>query len=99
VQPRRPIIPASLEEARVTLEYMVSIALGYAFGVLLALSFKPRRGRGGLAEKLAVMMAPGTGQDPKVVDQRIDRLYKLINLGVSGTTVIGSVYTGFKSVL
>jgi hypothetical protein len=96
-QPKQPIIPNSLAKTQETLEYMVSIALGYAFGVLLAVTFKPRRG--GLAEKLVMIMALGAGQDPKMVDQRIDRLYRLIKLGVSGTTVIGSVYTGFKSML
>ncbi|HYD05201.1 MAG TPA: hypothetical protein VEC60_05725 [Reyranella sp.] len=101
MQPRSPIIPDSPEHWRDTVEYVASIALGYAFGVLLAISLKSRRGRGSLAEKLAMMMAPGGAgmQDPKAIDQRIDRLYKLINLSVSGTTVIGSVYTGFKSVL
>lgn len=99
-----PILPEGPTDWRETLEYVTSISLSYLLGALLARAARPIRltpaRRGGTAGKLATFLAKHvTGKPGEPLDQRIQRMVKLIQLGVSASTAIGAVYTGFKSIL
>jgi len=99
-----PILPASAVDWRETLEYSVSIALSYLLGSLLAAIARPLKLKGksknAAMAKLATFMAKHVaGRKGEPMEARIQRMVKLIQLGVSASTAIGAIYTGFKNVL
>lgn len=98
------ILPDSRVAWRETLEYVTSIALSYLLGATLARVAQPMKLTGGRSNgrttKLATLLVThvaGTKGEP--LPQRIQRMVKLIQLGVSAATAIGAVYTGFKNIL
>lgn len=100
-----PILPKGVVAWRETLEYITSIALAYMLGGVLSQGLRrmPARGtrrRGGLADKLGALMARHvTGRKGEPIEQRIQRMVKLVRLGISIATAVGAVYTGFKGIL
>jgi len=98
------ILPHNQVAWRETLEYVTSIALSYLLGASLARVAQPMKLTGGRSygrpSKLATLLATHvTGRKGEPLQQRIQRMVKLIQLGVSAATAIGAVYTGFKSIL
>lgn len=98
------ILPDSRVAWRETLEYVASIALSYVLGASLARVAQPMKLTGGRSNgrtaKLATLIATHVaGKKGEPLEQRIQRLVKLIQLGVSATTAIGAIYTGFKNFL
>ncbi len=97
-----PIMPHSAVAWRETLEYITSIALAFLLGSLLALTARSTGQRStGTVAKLATFIALQISNKAKgkSLDQRIERVVKLIKLAVSVSTAIGAVYTGFKGIL
>lgn len=45
---------------------------------------------------IALSCVPGS---PKTLEQRVERIVKLMNLGISATTAAGAIYTGMKAVV
>ena len=98
------ILPDSRVAWREMLEYVTSIALSYLLGASLASVAQPMKIGGGRRNartaKLATLIATHVaGRKGEPLPQRIQRVVKLIQLGVSAATAIGAVYTGFKSIL
>jgi hypothetical protein len=99
------ILPDSRVAWRETLKYVASIALSYVLGTTLArlaqpLKFPDGRGRSKAQQKLATLMAKHvTGRKGEPLEVRIQRMVKLIQMGVSAATAIGAVYTGFKNLV
>ena len=97
-----PILPHNAVAWRETLEYVTSIALAYLLGSLIAFTAqsKGRRSTGTLA-KLATFIAKQISNKAKgkSLDQRVERMVRLIKLAASASTAIGAVYTGFKGIL
>ncbi len=98
------ILPDSRVAWRETLEYVASIALSYLLGASLARVAQPMKLAGGRSSgrtaKLATLLATHVaGRKGEPLPQRIQRMVKLIQLGVSAATAIGAVYTGFKNIL
>ena len=100
-----PILPKGGHAWRETLEYVASISLAYLLGALLARGFRPAGRSGGrssgrmrgLATFLVNKVSGSTRGAP--LEVRVQRMIKLINLGVSVATALGAVYTGFKGIL
>jgi hypothetical protein len=100
-----PILPKGGHAWRETLEYVASISLAYLLGALLARGMRPLGARGarssgrmrGLATFLVNKVSGSTRGAP--LEVRVQRMIKLINLGVSVATALGAVYTGFKGIL
>lgn len=98
------ILPDNPVAWRETLEYATSIALSYLLGATLVRVAQPMKLKGGLGSgrttKLATLLVTHVaGRKGEPLPQRIQRMVKLIQLGVSAATAIGAVYTGFKNVL
>ncbi|HYC64100.1 MAG TPA: hypothetical protein VEC14_05155 [Reyranellaceae bacterium] len=100
-----PVLPHTRVVWRETLEYVASIGLGYGLGALLCRVLRPVRrhalpGKGGLVDRLAMLIAQGDkGASPKTLELRVERLVKMMNLGISAATAAGAIYTGLKSVI
>lgn len=101
-----PILPATAFDWRESLEYVASIALAFVLGPLIAVALQPFRmsavrGGGGAFAKLAAFLAQhaASGKGKKPLEERLERLVKLIKIAVSVSTAAGSIYTGFKGVL
>lgn len=101
-----PILPHTGVVWRETLEYVVSIALSYVLGSLIWRGLHPVRVHAanakGLINTIAVAMAKAKGEvpgSPKTLEQRVERLVKLMNLGISAATAAGAIYTGMKAVV
>lgn len=101
-----PILPKGSVAWRETLEYVASISLSYLLGALLARGMRPLGARSGnrssgrmrgLATFLVNKVSGSTRGAP--LEVRVQRMIKLINLGVSVATALGAVYTGFKGIL
>jgi hypothetical protein len=99
------ILPDSRVAWRETLEYVASIALSYVLGTTLARLAQPLKFSGGKSrsktqQKLATLLAKHvTGKKGEPLEQRIQRMVKLIQMGVSAATAIGAIYTGFKNLI
>jgi Flp pilus assembly protein TadB len=97
-----PILPNNAVAWRETLEYVASIALAYLLGAMLARAVRPRSARSGrrmtrVATFIAVHVTGKKGGKP--LEVRVQQMIKLIQLGISVSTALGAVYTGFKSIL
>lgn len=107
------ILPTGHVVWRETLEYVASIALAYVLGSLLCAALRPlHRQRHGLIDRLAttIAMASGAasaarsgagsgGPAGKPLEARIERMVKLMNIGISAATAAGAVYTGLKATM
>jgi hypothetical protein len=102
------IIPTSTVVWRETMEYIASIALAYILGSLLCGAIWPlHRYRHGLLDRLAMLIAVGangskkghSGKPSVLLEARIERLVKLMNLAISAATASGAIYTGLKATL
>jgi hypothetical protein len=95
------ILPASPVVWRETMEYLASITLAYVLGSLLCAALRPlHRQRRSLVDRLATLIALGGGGPAgKPLEARIERLVKLMNLGISAATAGGAIYTGLKATL
>ena len=93
------ILPASAVVWRETLEYVASIALAYVMGSLLCAALRPlHRHRNSLVDRLATMIALGEGgAGGKALEARIERLVKLMKLGMSAATAGAAIYSGLKA--
>jgi hypothetical protein len=104
-----PIVPDTFREWREAIEYAVSIMLAYVTGSLLAMlilrSLPNAMAASGRPSAMAVRLARMFGQHvgPEVLRRRARRIQELIKtLGpLAGVmvTLVGSIYTGLKSVL
>jgi hypothetical protein len=104
-----PIVPDTFREWREALEYALSIMLAYVTGSLLALlvlrSLPNAMAASGRPSAMAVRLARMWGQHvgPEMMRRRARRIQELIKtLGpLAGVvvTLVGSIYTGLKSVL
>jgi hypothetical protein len=104
-----PIVPDSPREWREAIEYALSIMLAYVTGSLLAVvvlrSLPNAMAASGRPSAMAVRLARMWGQHvgPEVMRRRARRIQELIKtLGpLAGVvaTLVGSIYTGLKSVL
>lgn len=101
-----PIVPQGAVEWRETLEYIASILLAYLLGPLLCKALRPVKrhavGARGLIEQIASAMAKARGggkESPKTLEARVERMVKLMNLGISAATAAGAIYTGLKAVV
>jgi hypothetical protein len=100
-----PILPNSAVDWRETLEYVTSISLSYLLGGLLSraaqpILLKPAPRRGAKMAKFTAFLAKHvTGKKGQPLEERVQRLVKLAQLGISASTAIGAVYTGLKDVL
>lgn len=102
-----PLLPGSAVVWRETLEYAASIALAYMLGTLIANTFHPAlavrlRARNPLVQLAALLAVPdkdGKAKAGGTLEQRIERLVKLMNLGISAATAAGAIYAGFKGIL
>lgn len=101
-----PILPHTGVVWRETLEYVLSIALSYVLGSLIWRALHPVRVHAasakGLINTIAVAMAKAKGEvpgSPKTLEQRVERMVKLMNLGISAATAAGAIYTGMKAVV
>jgi hypothetical protein len=101
-----PILPKGGHAWRETLEYVASISLAYLLGALMARGIRPTGARGGrssgrrmtgFATFLVNKVSGSTRGAP--IEVRVQRMIKLINIGVSAATAAGAVYTGFKGIL
>jgi hypothetical protein len=93
------IMPASAVVWRETLEYIASIALAYMVGSLLCAALRPLHSqRQTLVDRFAKMIALGEGGlAGKPLEARIERLVKLMKLGISAATAGAAIYTGLKA--
>jgi len=97
------ILPASAVVWHETLEYVASIALAYAMGSMLCAALRPlHRHRHSLVDRLATMIAlghggAGSGSGGKPLEARIERLVKLMKLGMSAATAGAALYSGLKA--
>ena len=99
-----PILPSGAVAWRETAEYAASIFLAYVLGPLLSAALRPLQGsvsrlQTGPIANLAKLLASRGQPGPKTLEQRIERLVKLMNMGVSAATAGGAIYTGFKGVI
>lgn len=99
-----PVLPGTRTAWRETLEYVASIGLSYVLGPLLATALRPLqasvlRPQAGMLARLATLLAANGQPGGKSLEHRIERLVKLMNLGISGATAAGAIYTGFKGVV
>lgn len=99
-----PILPESRVDWRETLEYTTSISLSYLLGSLILRVVQPIKltgaRRNSRMTKLATLIATHvSGKKGEPLEQRIQRMVKLIQLGVSVSTALGAIYTGFKGIL
>lgn len=97
-----PILPKGAVAWRETLEYIASISLGYLLGGMLARAVRPRGARiSGRMTRLATFITLHLSgkKGKKPLEVRVQQMIKLIQLGISASTAIGAVYTGFKSIL
>ena len=99
------ILPASAVVWRETLEYVASITLAYVLGPMLCAALRPlHRHRHSLIDRLATVIAlsrggtgAGAGPGAKSVEARIERLVKLMKLGMSAATAGAAIYSGLKA--
>ena len=93
------VLPASAVVWRETLEYVASIALAYVVGSLLCAALRPLHSqRHSLVDRFATMIALGEGGPAgKPLEARIERLVKLMKLGISAATASAAIYTGLKA--
>ncbi len=99
-----PVLPATARDWRETLEYVASIGLSYVLGPLIAVGLRPfhrpsRRPRPRSVDRLAALVARHIAGGGKGVEQRLEKLLKLMNLGIASATAAGAIFTGFKGVL
>jgi hypothetical protein len=102
-----PILPKTAVDWRETFEYIASISLAYLLGSLLLLATHPllrKATSGRTIQMVTFLITKVTGKKPGPkrdlpLEEKIQRLVKLINLGVSAATAAGAVYTGFKGIL
>ena len=94
-----PKIPAQKIEMA---EYMVSIALAFIFGSLVAVVGKslsmPRAMRGNsLPDLLAAFIAHNMPHRSNIhFDQRVEFWARAIRIGITGVTAAGALYSGFR---
>ncbi len=93
------ILPVGAVVWRETLEYVASIALAYVMGSLLCAALRPLHSqRHSLVDRLATIIALGEGgSGGKALEARIERLVKLMKLGMSAATAGAAIYTGLKA--
>ena len=103
-----PILPNGAVAWRETVEYLASIGLAYVLGPFLAVAAEPlqRRRRKGapqrpktMVTRIASFIAHHAENSSKPVEERVERLVKLMNLGISAATAAGAIYTGFKGII
>jgi hypothetical protein len=100
-----PILPASRVAWQETLEYVTSIALAYVLGALVAGAVRPmqrtaKRGKSrGIANLATFIARHVSGHKGAPLDERIQRIVKVIRIAVTVSTAAGSIYTGFKGIL
>ena len=103
-----PILPKGAVAWRETVEYLASIALAYILGPFIAIAAEPlqRRRRKGapqrpktMVTRIASFIAHHAENSNKPVEERVERLVKLMNLGISAATAAGAIYTGFKGII
>lgn len=94
-----PILPVGAVVWRETLEYVASIALSFVMGSLLCAALRPLHSqRHSLVDRLATLIALGEGGPAgKALEARIERLVKLMKLGMSAATAGAAIYTGLKA--
>ncbi len=94
------ILPASAIVWQETLEYVASIALAYVAGSLLGAALRPLHSqRHSLVDRFATMIALGEGGlAGKPLEARIERLVKLMKLGISAASAGAAIYTGLKAI-
>ncbi|MGE5538136.1 MAG: hypothetical protein ACM30I_05940 [Gemmatimonas sp.] len=95
-----PIIPSSVFEWREVVEYMLSIALAYTVGALIA----PRKvaagiARGGPMEVVVTRIATKVGavKGGEPIQHHIEWVEKLLNSSLAISAAVGSIYTGLKA--
>lgn len=94
------ILPVGAVVWRETMEYVASITLAYVLGSLLCAALRPLHQRHSLVDRVATLIAlGGGGKTGKPVEAHVERLVKLMNLGISGATACGAIYTGLKATL
>lgn len=103
-----PILPKGRVAWHETIEYLASIGLAYVLGPFLAIASEPlqRRRRKAapqrprtIVTRIASFIAHHAENSNKPLEERIERLVKLMNLGISAATAAGAIYTGFKGVI
>ena len=100
-----PILPHNARVWRETLEYIASIALSYLLGALIAGTLRRRtpknvRADSKLAKLAAFAAKHATGGNKKLtLEEQVQRIIKLGNMGVSAATGLAAVYAGFKELL
>ena len=99
-----PVLPKTAFDRGEMAQYMVSIALGYLLGALIAVALRPlrlpvRSSADGFLDMLAVFLAhnlPGRRGDP---EERTWRWRNVIRVALSLITAAGMLWTGFKRFL
>jgi len=100
-----PILPKGGVAWRETLEYVTSISLAYLLGSMIARALRPLGAKGakatGRIAELATFFARhmSGGRKARTLEERVQRMIKLIRLVISISTALGAIYTGFKSIL
>jgi hypothetical protein len=101
-----PILPVNAFAWREMLEYVISIALSYVLGPLIAVGLRPfrmplTRGSGGSIASIATLVASNMtgGKKGEPLVQRIEHLVKLMQMTVSASTAAAAIFAGFKGVL
>ena len=95
------ILPVGAVVWRETLEYVASITLAYVLGSLLCAALRPLHQKHSLVDQIATLIALNSGakKTGKPVEAHVERLVKLMHLGISGATACAAIYTGLKATL
>jgi len=103
-----PILPKGAVAWRETVEYLASIGLAYLLGSFVAIAAEPLQSRQRktaskrpmtMVSRVALFIAEHAEKSNKPLEERVERLVKLINLAISGATAAGAIYTGFKGIV
>lgn len=101
---KTPIVPADAREWRETVEYVMSIALAFVLGALIASRLAGRVGANGGAGTIArlskwIAQQLGIDQSQKALGDKVQSIEKLLNSGIATVTAAASVFAGVKSIL